>query len=341
MKKSTTAKKCSSRKKFFIIAICVIILIIIIVLSVVLSMKSNSNENTKNLQKLLEKENKIHLNSDTDPDAAAGLIGIYLNQQEKEGNKEIKLKKANEFSRKNGKMKSKGSTSKCTLTKDGFFYCNPDPGDEYKDFPPCDSSAESNPCDQLISTTISNVRQSVLPNECITGEQYWSNNNPRQGVGQMRFGNCAGSDKLGGSCDLKTYINSNLCPAGTKPWFFSPGMNKSTHENFCNAKDKGYFKQIQFLCCDPNKFNVPDPTSSTDKPDSNFCMNQVFQLQKKEDDYSGIYSVLVGRTGSGGGNKPESNHDGCDIDENKGENKLNTLLQDINKRNWVNPTHCD
>ena len=228
--------------------------------------------------------------------------------------------------------------SKCILNKDGDFVCTTTDDKKYNDYPDCTDGK----CDKLGDDIKKNVDAFRLPEICITGEGMYKDNQPNEGVSQMRYGNCGGGYSVGGGCDLKERISDPEkfpCPNGTKPFFYASKFDQSSKNN-CNNKHKGYFSNIQYVCCDQDNFEVsnsdfPQPSGLPNNPA--YCYTPSFLLYG-DNSNDPTSSILVGRTGSGGSNEPTATHDGCDIDENKGYTKLKTLLGSANNFTWQNNT---
>lgn len=234
---------------------------------------------------------------------------------------------------------------KCLLVQDGNFACTPVYDDIYDSYPPCDKN-----CDDL-KTTMQNAASSYkLPDNCITGEKYyWSDNNPKAGVAQMKYGNCGGGYETGGSCDLKKeFKDKTACPVGTKPFFFTDKFDKRNScdcgggtpdldcYNLVYQGHKPFYSNIQYVCCNENEFQISDddfPEPSGLPKNMDYCYPTVYTVQG-DNNNSSPASIIIGRDGSGANNDPTAKHDGCDIDENRGLGKLRTLLGNANNDTW-------
>ena len=234
--------------------------------------------------------------------------------------------------------------SKCVLNKEGKFVNFNTPDQQYIDYP----NSIDGSCENVPKLLDNNAKTFLLPQTCITGEGSYKDNEPKEGVGQMKFGSCGGGWDVGGKCDLQTYLTDKIkasefsCPVGTKPFFYT-NKNDTSSNNNCNNKHKGIFSNISYVCCDENKFaydkdnDGPQPSDLPSNKD--YCFLQSYQLLGDTTNSSPA-SILIGRTGSGGDNPPTSEHDGCDIKEEDGLTKLKNLLGEINNYTWNKDNEC-
>lgn len=180
----------------------------------------------------------------------------------------------------------------------------------------------------------------------ISSLHHWELNNPYAGItatittnndGKRCGGGYDSSDHRNPQSNLRDItVNQNVCPVGTKPFFYASKFDKSPTKD-CNGKHQAFYSRIDYRCCDALKFNYEKQTpTSIPAENDNVCLSETKSIKAKS---NGATSILVGR--DGGKENPTNDHDACDVNPNNGYNKLKKLLTDVNNSIWLtNNTEC-
>lgn len=232
--------------------------------------------------------------------------------------------------------------------------CSPYEENKYKN---CSDGAE---CNVTVGDIISPNGNKTITGECSHGGEnavsgnghcvragwgisslhHWEGGNPYAGVTAMIMTNNNG-DRCGGHYDTSNHGNAQSdlrdltvkqspCPSGTKPFFFASKKDNSSTKD-CNGKYSGVYSRIDYQCCDTLKFkyNKQEPTSLPAE-NASVCIPQVKSIKANS---NGATSILIGR--NDGKNDPTNNHDACDINKDRGYDKLKRLLTDANNAIWL------
>lgn len=204
-------------------------------------------------------------------------------------------------------------------------------------------------CSQLLTEAEEKYGNYNLPPDCITGEAgRWDMGQPKQGVTQMKYGNCGGGWDVGGNCDLKQYTTDEVnskdfpCPPGTKPYFWASKYDISSGKD-CDNNHKAFYSRIDYTCCDDKTFPYDENnTQPSGNPNQSVCLPNQYSL--KGDSELVPTSIIIGRDGKmNNHNKdnPIASENGCNIHAGPTLLKLRRLLADANWEIWNSkPLDC-
>lgn len=234
------------------------------------------------------------------------------------------------------------SQEKCTID-DGSYGCTiikKDEYDKYKKYQNCNNSTD---CNTVRNSYNKNYK--IANENCVTGEGSYVDGQPHTGVTQMRYDNYGGGYATGGSCDLKKEVKEKIgndftCPPGTKPYSWARKKDTPGGKT-CGVNVYGhnaYYSRIDYACCDDNKFTLTDNDKGNNAPENRkYCIgpksgaasnDNHFSLSNEDDETS----ILIGRGGTD--HEPVTSHDTCDVNAEKGLDKIKNLVNHMNREIW-------